>query len=469
MATAQDPLEPTQLVELAKQLVSPTASLSSPPQALALLIHAVHSQLAFRLVEPQPHTSTTHSDTPSDSSATQPGEPTAPDSPPHPNRLPSTWPQQGQELKFKYKHDQSSLEFVISVVELGGRALIAGVAVDNPRSSSFDLLLTDYLSPTSLSPSSPLSVASLAADGCPPFAAPHRLKDFILLYRLNVLQTLMPGLNKDGYSEVSQRDLASASSGGGSSSAGAAGGPAPRHPVGGTGPYLPDRGGPLGLFPPSRPHNPSSPSSSFDPPPPARPRQPENDPLRIPGSGGGGGRGPLAEIGRRDLDPLGGMGGTFGGGFGGGGFPGGGGFGGLGGGFGGGFGGLGGGGDGGGMFMGPNHPLFRDRFGPGSDVVGGGDGGGGGGRRWGGDGYLPEGGAPPGARFDPVGPVNGPPGGSGLGVGPGQAGFHPGPGGGNGGGQGQGPAPGQGQGQGGRVHPDLERPGRSSDYDAMFG
>ncbi|KAJ3518392.1 hypothetical protein NMY22_g13704 [Coprinellus aureogranulatus] len=46
------------------------------------------------------------------------------------------------------------------------------------------------------------------------------------------------------------------------------------------------------------------------------------------------------------------------------------------------------------MFVGPNHPIFgiRDgnqpRQGP-----------------WGGDGFLPPLGAPPGARFDPVGPA----------------------------------------------------------------
>ncbi|KAG8932940.1 hypothetical protein FRC02_000291 [Tulasnella sp. 418] len=45
------------------------------------------------------------------------------------------------------------------------------------------------------------------------------------------------------------------------------------------------------------------------------------------------------------------------------------------------------------MFVGPNHPLFRDRREPG-------------GARgpWGGDGYLPPMGAPPGARFDPIAP-----------------------------------------------------------------
>jgi len=51
------------------------------------------------------------------------------------------------------------------------------------------------------------------------------------------------------------------------------------------------------------------------------------------------------------------------------------------------------GGNGGGMFVGPDHPIFgAPRGGPHS--VG----------PWGGDGYLPPMGAPPGARFDPIGP-----------------------------------------------------------------
>ena len=49
------------------------------------------------------------------------------------------------------------------------------------------------------------------------------------------------------------------------------------------------------------------------------------------------------------------------------------------------------------MFVGPDHPLFRERFGNNGGV--------GGNRVWGGDGYLPPGAVPPGARFDPIGPA----------------------------------------------------------------
>ena len=66
------------------------------------------------------------------------------------------------------------------------------------------------------------------------------------------------------------------------------------------------------------------------------------------------------------------------------------------------------------MFVGPDDPLFQQ----------GGVGGRAGPRGpWGGDGYLPPLGAPPGARFDPIGPGMGP-------FGPGGVGGRPrGPGG----------------------------------------
>lgn len=102
--------------------------------------------------------------------------------------------------------------------------------------------------------------------------------------------------------------------------------------------------------------------------PPYAPERPFGEPSHIPS------RNPL-EIGRRDLDPLGvdPLGGFGPQPL----FPG-------------------SGGDG--MFVGPNHPIFGGRRGTSPPNRG----------PWGGDGYLPPMGAPPGARFDPVGPGLGP-------------------------------------------------------------
>lgn len=243
----------------------------------------------------------------------------------------------------------------------------------NPRSSSFDILLTDYFSTSAF----PLTVPESSSDSTEsPFtsllATPTRLTDLITLYRLNILQPLIPGLRKEGYSELPQSasSATTSASGSGSGNVGRAGGP-----------YYPDTGGPMGVMPGGSRQPAPAPAA----PPHHPPRSPDDrDPLRIPGSGN---RPNPYDIGRSDLLPLGGMGGTFAG-------P-------LGAGVGGGL----GGGGGGGMYMGRDHPLFRDRF-SGDGSVGGGapQGHGGQGRLWGGDGYLPSGAVPPGARFDPVGP-----------------------------------------------------------------
>ncbi|GAA5987300.1 hypothetical protein JCM5350_008139 [Sporobolomyces pararoseus] len=361
---SEDLLSATQLLSLCHSLSPSSASLSSPSQVVLLLVHSIHSSLSFRLIDPKPQQEDK-------------------------NELPQDWEKNSNSNNgFKYKHDQSSLEFIISVVDLGDKLLIVGNAVNNARSSSFEILKTDYFSPTSLpSTSEPLSLDDLSSTN--PFSTEKRLEDLIYLYRLNVLQKLVPGLSKTGYSELPDSTSTSTTS----TSSGR---------LAGTRDYLPDRGGPLGVYPDR-----------------SQPRgENEDDPLRIPGSGGrgrGGGRA-IGEIGRNDLEPLGGLTGTFGGG------PG-------------GIQGLPGSSEGGGgMFMGPDHPLFRERF---SDdgIARDRDGGG---RRWGGDGFLPSIGAPPGARFDPIGPENGPPGSTGPSRGLPQGTF----------------------GGGGRqAHPDMEQPG----------
>lgn len=329
-----DPLSADSLLERARTLAGSddTATLESPVQALALLSYAIHSRLDFRCIDPQPD---------------------------------RDWLQHERNFKFKYRHDQSSLEFVVSIQDLdpSPRLLVAAAAHANDadsRSSTLDISTRDYFSPSAF----PCKVSDLSDQN--PFAASHRFKDLVALYRINIVQKLLPGLNKSGYHEL--RETAARSP--------------PLSASGGT-TYLPDAGGPMGMFPPPRGGGGGGAAPS---PAPPLPGPVPDDPLRIPGSGGpGGGRRnvPIADIGRRDLDPLGGMGGTFGGPSGFGRLPG----------------GIGGdNGGGGGMYMGPDHPLFRERFGPDADTVTGG------GRRWGGDGYLPPIGAPPGARFDPVGP-----------------------------------------------------------------
>ncbi|KAE8228224.1 hypothetical protein CF326_g6854 [Tilletia indica] len=306
------------------------------------------------------------------------------------NRLPKEWNARGPEsYAFRYRHNQSAMEFVLKIVRMSGRALIHALAVEDNKTATLDVSVADYTS-AAFFPYPPGSASDSGStepliNG---FIGSARLRDLSSLFKINIIQKLVPGLQKEGYLEESGPATAGSSS-------------------------QADRN--------EDQQRRREPGPDYDPlldprfqPRPARPGQ---DPHFDPFAGGGhfGGRNP-ATIGDRDLNPLGIPPGIFGGGppplFG-------------------------GGDNGGGMIVGPNHPMFRDRFG--SDVGG-----------TGGEGGLPVGAVPPGARFDPIGPFGGP-------MGPGR------------GGPGGGPRrPGRGGPLGGDPDWDDLAPPRNSDYDNMF-
>lgn len=311
-------LDPSALTAKLPQLL-PTnqKTLRTNQDGVAALSHTVMTVLGFRLIAV-------------DDSA--PAE-TYPD-----NVLPETWNVHAPgSYAFRYRHEQSSLEFILKLGKLGSRTTINAIALEVRRYSlvsgmypnfclvqadkaaTLVIATEDFTSP-SFYPHDPTATdASPLVHG---FISSNRITDFVSQFQLMIVQKLIPGLRKDGYTEQSE-------------SATSASQPSQSNP------------------PPARPQ----------PVPPAQGPD-QTSPLQMPP------RNPL-EIGRRDREPfatnpfapppL---------------FPD-----------------L----EGGGMFVGPNHPMFGGRAGQG-------------GMRgpWGGDGFLPPLGAPPGARFDPIGPGLGP-------------------------------------------------------------
>lgn len=257
------------------------------------------------------------------------------------NRLPPTWNQHGpSSYTFRYAHEQSSLNFLVKIVSLGPRLLIHATALELSRTESYEVEVDRFTSrsfwPWSR-PSAEPRAEQEGTQGASLSSSSSReplVNGFVSSTRIAdfVLGAQAKIIQKlvPGLRKEGYEEVAESDQGSGS------------------------RAGP------------SAPPSSRQPPP-VRPSVPDDGfpddygaaqpPFRI----------PLA-IGDRDLDPLGGPPPLFGGGRGG--FP--------------------GGDDGGGMIVGPNHPMFRDRFGGGGGGLGGG------------------GMVPPGARFDPVTPFGGP-------------------------------------------------------------
>jgi proteasome inhibitor subunit 1 (PI31) len=110
MAESNNILDPSALLSLLPTLLPSSRFLSSPQDAIAALLHTIMSTLGFRLIALD---ESSMSNLPS---ATI---------------LPPEWNKNGpSHYIFKYRHEQSSLDFVLNVSKLGSRTLINAIAVE---------------------------------------------------------------------------------------------------------------------------------------------------------------------------------------------------------------------------------------------------------------------------------------------------------------------------------------------------
>ncbi|KAI9023376.1 PI31 proteasome regulator N-terminal-domain-containing protein [Hyaloraphidium curvatum] len=349
-----DPLHYANVLSLAERALGSAPQDALPrtqTELVAAVLHAAMVALGFRCIgigeEGEPGAAGAAAAQAGDSGAEQ--DPT----------MPAGWNTQAA-YAFRYRHPQSSLTFLVKSLRMADRILVHGMAVEDGKLRSFEIPISTHLVPP-LAATYPVTPSVLSAPRAPGsdspllayFRSAQSLQDMLNLFKIQIVQRIAPGLQKEGYEETAVEPPAT----GTSSSAQPRPRPvAPPYPIGGGIPDYPRR------------------------PPPYLP-----GPAYGPRFGG---------IGSRDLDP-------FAGGYPGPGglrLPG------------GGYGPMGGGPPGfggGGMFVGPNDPMFgrRDPMGgsfgypePGFPYPEPGPLAGPGGTR------LPPGAVPPGARFDPIVP-----------------------------------------------------------------
>jgi len=105
-----DLLDPSALLALLPNVLPPSCTLQTPQDAIAVLVHTIMSALSFRLVGTDDATTIT--------SFTN-------------NVLPDNWNVYGPgNYTYRYKHEQSSLEFVVKVSKLAARTIINAIAVE---------------------------------------------------------------------------------------------------------------------------------------------------------------------------------------------------------------------------------------------------------------------------------------------------------------------------------------------------
>ncbi|KAF8450383.1 PI31 proteasome regulator N-terminal-domain-containing protein [Boletus edulis BED1] len=174
----------TQLVALLPQS---NRRVASAHDGLAALVHVTFTTLGFRLIAID------------DTSSAR----TFPN-----NVLPEDWNTRGlTDHCLRYRHEQSSLEFLVKVVSLGQRTLINAIALESDKSASLDVSTNDFTSPSFY----PYDASKVDA---PPFVhgfiSSNRIADFVSQLKLKVIQKLVPGLRKEGYTEEAEEVSTSA-------------------------------------------------------------------------------------------------------------------------------------------------------------------------------------------------------------------------------------------------------------------
>ncbi|KAF2873457.1 PI31 proteasome regulator N-terminal-domain-containing protein [Massariosphaeria phaeospora] len=161
--------------------------LKNPYEAVALAVHAGMIAVGFRLVGlGEDDRIEAHAD--------------AHD----PQPLPTQW-NASSSYAFRYAHAQSSMEYLVKVNRLGGKAVVFALAVGDDKTTSFDVTVKDYLSESSIpvSISEDTSTEDAAKIIQDVFISAGRLNDLGALLKISVIQKLAPGLHKVGYEESS--------------------------------------------------------------------------------------------------------------------------------------------------------------------------------------------------------------------------------------------------------------------------
>ncbi|KAL2208575.1 hypothetical protein CC79DRAFT_1355889 [Sarocladium strictum] len=325
-----------------------SSALASSYEAIALLIHAYLAALDFRLCGFDE-------------------DKNLPECESLKPRLPPQWNNGFGSLSFVYAHKQSSMRFIFRVDRMGAKVEIRGLAVGDENIHRFERTVRDVIRSDALPVRIPMNGEEEDRSGLEDklksvFVSQQAITDILEDLKVKIIQKLIPKLQKDGYIETAEAEATATSE---------------RRAQEARNPNRPFRGDqPQSQIPPPNPYphpdyarpRPGAPSGEFMPPGFEDPY----DINRPPGYGSGlqiPGRSPL-NIGHDDLNPPGlGPHDPLRGSFTPGGLP----------------------RPGGGSGM---HPTFDDPL-----FQGGGVGPGQGG-------YDPQ--APPGARWDPLGPGEGP-------------------------------------------------------------
>ena len=124
-----------------------------------------------------------------------------------PQELPSEWNANPGSYSFRYKHSQSSMEYLLKVSRMGSKTVIMGMGLGDDKTTSVELKAQEFVSDGNL-PATPKKEGASDAEvekGIQDiFINIGRLSDLGSMLRVSIIQKLAPSLQKPGYEETTE-------------------------------------------------------------------------------------------------------------------------------------------------------------------------------------------------------------------------------------------------------------------------
>lgn len=100
------------------------------------------------------------------------------------------------------------MEYLVKVNRLGGKAIVFGMALGDDKTTNFEVTVKDYLSESALPVNMPedSSAEDVTKTLQDLFISANRLNDLGSLLKISVIQKLAPGLHKEGYEEEREQE-----------------------------------------------------------------------------------------------------------------------------------------------------------------------------------------------------------------------------------------------------------------------
>jgi hypothetical protein len=92
------------------------------------------------------------------------------------------------------------MEYLVKVNRLGSKALIFGIALGDDKTASFEIKTNDYVSEGSIKETIPTAEKASALRNV--LISNGRISDLASLFKLNIIQKLAPGIHKAGYEDA---------------------------------------------------------------------------------------------------------------------------------------------------------------------------------------------------------------------------------------------------------------------------